>query len=316
MPIVNRIADYADEMRTWRRHLHQNPELSLDCHETAKFVVARLREFGITGIDVYDETALTLTFYGPDRQRRSDEELISLVRTVQNPPMDVMVPYTIYARAVTDPYTSIVKLQMSLNYRALDVRSGRFLGGDNLDIDTAGVPFTGCAAGLAGTQADPHCVKEFVSANGERLARNAGNKLALQIGALLGPSYGGVGNAATGGAQQNAAVDATAPSGGTSVGVSDGCANLPTTYAITFRGFDQRQMNAVEEYMAFWSCAIDLDVSDSDFSEITYVYKTRASEQRMLRNIRLMMELMGQIAEPTTQGSNQIVVEALNLRSN
>ncbi|SDH59846.1 M20 aminoacylase family protein [Alloyangia pacifica] len=50
MPIVNRIADYADEMRTWRRHLHQNPELSLACHETAKFVVARLREFGITEI--------------------------------------------------------------------------------------------------------------------------------------------------------------------------------------------------------------------------------------------------------------------------
>ncbi len=50
MPIVNRIADYADEMRAWRRHLHQNPELSLDCHETAKFVVARLREFGITEI--------------------------------------------------------------------------------------------------------------------------------------------------------------------------------------------------------------------------------------------------------------------------
>ncbi|MCA0942397.1 M20 family metallopeptidase [Salipiger pacificus] len=50
MPIVNRIADYADEMRTWRRHLHQNPELSLDCHETAAFVVARLREFGITEI--------------------------------------------------------------------------------------------------------------------------------------------------------------------------------------------------------------------------------------------------------------------------
>ncbi|WP_226621115.1 M20 aminoacylase family protein [Alloyangia pacifica] len=50
MPIVNRIADYADEMRGWRRHLHQNPELSLDCHETAAFVVARLREFGITEI--------------------------------------------------------------------------------------------------------------------------------------------------------------------------------------------------------------------------------------------------------------------------
>ncbi|EIE52960.1 amidohydrolase [Salipiger aestuarii] len=50
MPIVNRIADYAEDMKTWRRHLHRHPELSLDCHETARFVVARLREFGICDI--------------------------------------------------------------------------------------------------------------------------------------------------------------------------------------------------------------------------------------------------------------------------
>ena len=35
-------------MRGWRRHLHQHPELGLDCHKTAEYVVERLREFGIT----------------------------------------------------------------------------------------------------------------------------------------------------------------------------------------------------------------------------------------------------------------------------
>ena len=50
MPIVNRIADYAEEMKTWRRFLHRNPELSLECHKTAAFVVERLREFGISEI--------------------------------------------------------------------------------------------------------------------------------------------------------------------------------------------------------------------------------------------------------------------------
>jgi hippurate hydrolase len=50
MPVINRIADYAEEMRAWRRHLHQHPELSFDCHETAAFVVARLREFGVDEI--------------------------------------------------------------------------------------------------------------------------------------------------------------------------------------------------------------------------------------------------------------------------
>lgn len=47
MPVVNRIAAFAEDMKTWRRHLHSIPELGLECHETAAFVVERLREFGV-----------------------------------------------------------------------------------------------------------------------------------------------------------------------------------------------------------------------------------------------------------------------------
>ncbi len=50
MAVINRIAEYFDEMKTWRQHIHANPELSLDCEETAAFVVARLREFGVSEI--------------------------------------------------------------------------------------------------------------------------------------------------------------------------------------------------------------------------------------------------------------------------
>ncbi len=47
MPVVNRIAAFAEDMTAWRRHLHRRPELAFDCHETAAFVAARLREFGV-----------------------------------------------------------------------------------------------------------------------------------------------------------------------------------------------------------------------------------------------------------------------------
>ncbi len=50
MPVINRIADYANDLTAWRQHLHQNPETRFDCHQTAAFVAARLREFGITEI--------------------------------------------------------------------------------------------------------------------------------------------------------------------------------------------------------------------------------------------------------------------------
>ena len=47
MPVINRIADFAEEMTAWRQHLHMHPELAFDCHETAAFVAARLRDFGV-----------------------------------------------------------------------------------------------------------------------------------------------------------------------------------------------------------------------------------------------------------------------------
>ncbi len=50
MPILNRIAAYAEEMKGWRRHLHQHPELSFDCVNTAAFIEARLREIGVDEI--------------------------------------------------------------------------------------------------------------------------------------------------------------------------------------------------------------------------------------------------------------------------
>jgi hippurate hydrolase len=50
MPILNRIADFSDDMKAWRRHLHQRPELLLDTVNTAAFVTEKLREFGVDEI--------------------------------------------------------------------------------------------------------------------------------------------------------------------------------------------------------------------------------------------------------------------------
>jgi amidohydrolase len=50
MPVLNRIAAYAEEMKGWRRHLHRIPELSFDCHNTAAFITDRLKEIGVDEI--------------------------------------------------------------------------------------------------------------------------------------------------------------------------------------------------------------------------------------------------------------------------
>ena len=50
MPVLNRIAGYADDMTEWRRWLHRHPELGFECHKTAAFVAEKLRAFGVDEI--------------------------------------------------------------------------------------------------------------------------------------------------------------------------------------------------------------------------------------------------------------------------
>ncbi len=50
MPVKNRLAEMQAEITKWRRHLHAHPELMYDVHETAGFVVERLKAFGVDEI--------------------------------------------------------------------------------------------------------------------------------------------------------------------------------------------------------------------------------------------------------------------------
>ncbi len=47
MPLLNRAIEMQEEVSRWRRHLHENPELMFDVHETATFVADKLRSFGV-----------------------------------------------------------------------------------------------------------------------------------------------------------------------------------------------------------------------------------------------------------------------------
>ncbi|WP_424964630.1 M20 aminoacylase family protein [Dinoroseobacter sp. S375] len=50
MAVVNRIAEYGPDMTAWRRNLHRHPELGFECHRTARYVIARLRSFGVDAV--------------------------------------------------------------------------------------------------------------------------------------------------------------------------------------------------------------------------------------------------------------------------
>jgi amidohydrolase len=50
MPILNRAVEFQAEVAAWRQHLHQHPEIGYEVHETAAFVAAKLKEFGVDEI--------------------------------------------------------------------------------------------------------------------------------------------------------------------------------------------------------------------------------------------------------------------------
>ncbi len=47
MPIINRFADFHDDITAWRHDFHQHPELLYDVERTAAVVAERLRAFGL-----------------------------------------------------------------------------------------------------------------------------------------------------------------------------------------------------------------------------------------------------------------------------
>jgi amidohydrolase len=56
MAVINRIAEFHDDIKAWRRDLHAHPETAFEEVRTADFVAAKLREFGL---DVHRGLATT-----------------------------------------------------------------------------------------------------------------------------------------------------------------------------------------------------------------------------------------------------------------
>jgi len=64
MPVNNRIASFHATMTEWRQHLHANPELSYQEHETAAFVANKLRAFGIEVTESVGGTGVVGVLHG------------------------------------------------------------------------------------------------------------------------------------------------------------------------------------------------------------------------------------------------------------
>lgn len=71
MPIISSIASFHNEMTQWRHHLHANPELSNQEHETARFVAGKLRSYGVDVTEGIGGTGVVGVLYGDGKGEHS-----------------------------------------------------------------------------------------------------------------------------------------------------------------------------------------------------------------------------------------------------
>src|ERR1700751_1193077 len=79
MPIVNRLAEFHDDIVEWRHDLHRHPEILYEVHRTAATVADKLRSFGV------DEVATGIGRTGVVGGLRADMDPLPLRETTGKP---------------------------------------------------------------------------------------------------------------------------------------------------------------------------------------------------------------------------------------
>jgi hypothetical protein len=264
-------------------------------------VIAELSEtMNLRGYNVYDETAVAMGFTQPNRVRRRDAELLDVARSVQNPPLDVVATFQIYASASKSAYSDIVRPTVRIPGRLLNVRTGQSLG----SFEVAGVQLPPLPQGC-----DRECLLERVGAEAKTIAGDVASALAAKLDGFVAPRRAA--DASPAGAPSapgDVAVSPSAspPAGGPAAG-GEGCGGLPTAFTVRLDGFSAQEVQAAEEYMAAFRCYEHHRPVRAGGSSTEYWYETRSDSARLTRNLRLMLDHMSAPGQVQFSGNTFVV---------
>ncbi|WP_395818262.1 hypothetical protein [Devosia sp.] len=256
-------------------------------HRVFDRVVQSLQsELGMLGFQVYDETAVSLDVTRQGRIRRSDAELITIAKRIQQPPIDVIAVFSIYVNVQQNINADIWDLGIRIPGRLLHVPTGRYVDSFEVDYPTGTLPPVppNC---LNVDRIDQDCLFEFVGGQAKRIAQDLGAVLAqkLDFQSPTGDAGGGViisQPSTTGGGN----------SGGGSFGTAS-CTGMTTAYVISLRGFDLDEITVIEEYLVAFSGYDHHRPLRTTLTFSEYWYESCSDVSRLNRNLRLMLEQMG-----------------------
>lgn len=213
-------------------------------------------EMARAGFDVFDERIVTMEAFKQNRVGRTEAELLDIARSVQRPPMDAAVIFTIYAGAKKLAYTTDVYARITA--RIVNVRTGQKIGGFEVRSPR------GWRASLA---CERDCLLEALSRHTKTMGVDLGGVLGQQLATLAFDKKPGKDGPAR--------------------------AGLPTAYTLQFAGFTTDDISGVEEYLvAFKGYKLHRPITTAPRG-VEYWYEIDSDSARLNRNLRMMLDRVG-----------------------
>jgi hypothetical protein len=228
-------------------------------------VLARLNDqMNNYSFDVYDETLITLDNFEQGRSRRSDAEIIDIARSIQRPPIDIAVIFSIYVSAKDHAYTTKVKAR--IEGRLLNVKTGKNLGA--FDVDSG-------KYWNAPGDCPRQCLLSLVGDNTHVLANDLGAVLAEKLSWMFDAR------------QQPGSIERAGENA------------MVTDYDLLFDGFSPQEYAQMEEYLVIFSGYHSHRPVEVRHTRTEIWYKSAITTAKLNRNIHKMLaevDLRGMVA--------------------
>ena len=252
-----------------------------------RVIEALATELGQLGFQVYDETAVSLDVTRQGRIRRSDAEVITVAKRIQQPPIDVIAVFSIYVNVQKNINADIWDLGIRIPGRLLQVQTGRRVDSFEVDYPVGTLPPVppNC---LNDARIDQDCLFEFVGGQARRIAEDLGAALATKLD-FQSPTAAQPG----GGPMTSPGVAGSSPGPVAPKLGEPQCVGMTTAYVISLVGFDPEEVTAIEEYLVAFS-GYDHHRPLRTTARVTeYWYESCSDVARLNRNLRLMLDQMG-----------------------
>ena len=227
--------------------------------------------------DVYDETSLTLDTFKQGRERRTDAELLDIARSINRPPIDIVVVLSTYASVTTNEYAK--KARARVEGKILNAKSGQFL--DNFAVQsprTWSIPYA-CERQT--------CMLEEMGDEAKVLGDELGLILAEKLNWLL-----------------HGETDDNSPAP---------TIEMFNDYYLTFDGFSAQDVANIEEYLVVFSGYISHRPTQQRHTRTTLLYRSTSGTAKLNRNILKLLEELNMRATINFEG-NAFSVKRITLR--